>query len=103
MNPPAQHLLGLTLLGLLHQETGWHRRPLKIDRPPDSLLKATAATGGGETKDHNPPGTCPHCQTEALKVTGVQSPSHLLGHPNQTIQTVLGIHDGTGGGGRKLI
>ena len=68
-------------------------RPLKIDRPPDSLLKATAATGGGETKDHNPPGTYPHHQTEASKATRVQSPWHLRGHPNWTIQTVLGIHD----------
>ena len=78
-------------------------RSLKIDRPPNSLLKAVATTGGGETKDHNPPGTYPCCQTKALKVTGVQSPWHLLGHPDQTIQTVLGIHDGTGGRGRKLI
>ena len=78
-------------------------RPLKIGRPPNSLLKAAAATGGGETKDHNPPGTYPHCWTEASKVTGVQSPQHLLGHPIRTVQMVLGIHDRTTGGGRKLI
>ena len=38
-------------------------RSLKIDRPPNGLLKATAATGGGETKDHNPPDIYPLCQT----------------------------------------
>ena len=65
-----------------------------------------AATGGGETKDHNPPYIYPLCQTQALKVTGVQSPRHLLGHPGQTgqtIQMVLGIHDETGDNGRKLV
>ena len=88
---------------LLHQETGWHMRSLKIDRPLISLLKATAATGGGETKDHNPPDIYPLCQTKASRAIGVQSPWHLLGHPSWTIQTVLAIHDGTGDDGRKLI
>ena len=78
-------------------------RSLKIDRPPNSLLKAIATTGGGETKDHNPLDIYPLHQTEALKVTGVQSPQHLLGHPGQTIQMVLGIHDETGDDRRKLI
>ena len=78
-------------------------RPLKIDRPPNGLHEAAAATGGGETKDHNPAGTYTHHQTEDLKATGVQSPWHLLGHPNRTVQMVLGIQDWTGGRGRKLI
>ena len=94
------HLLGLTLL---HQETGQHMRSLKIDRPPDGLLEAAAVTGAGETKDHNPPDIYPLHRTEALRATGVQSPRHLLGHPSQTIQAVLGIHDETGDDGRKLI
>ena len=78
-------------------------RSLKIDRPPNGLLEATAATGGGETKDHNPPDIYPLCRTEALRVTRVQSPWHRLGHPSQTIQAVLGIHDKTGDNGRKLV
>ena len=77
-------------------------RSLKIDRPPDGLLKAAAATGGGETKDHNPPDINPLCQTQASKVTGVQSPRHLLSHPSWT-QMVLGIHDEIGDGGMKLV
>ena len=78
-------------------------RSLKIDRPPNGLLEATATTGGGETKDHNPPDIYPLCWTEALRATGVQSPWHLLGHPSRTIQAVLGIHDETGDNGRKLV
>ena len=31
--------------------------------------EATATTGGGETKDHNPPDVYPLCRTEASKVT----------------------------------
>ena len=76
---------------------------MKIDRPPNGLLKAMATTGGGETKDHNPPDIYPLCWTEALRVTGVQSPWHLLGHPSRTVQTVLGIHDKTGDDRRKLV
>ena len=60
-------------------------------------------TGGGDTKDHNPSDIYPLCQTEALKATGVQSPWYLLGHPGQTIQMVLGIHNETGDNGRKLV
>ena len=78
-------------------------RSLKIDRPPDGLLETMDATGGGETKDHNPLDIYPLCQTKALKVTRVQSPRCLLGHPYQTIQMVLGIHDETGDNGRKLV
>ena len=62
-----------------------------------------AATGGGETKDHNPLDIYPLCQTKASKATGVQSPWCLLGHPGQTVQMVLGIHDKTGDDGRKLV
>ena len=43
----------------------------KTDTPLDGLLKAVAATGGGETKDHNYPDIYPLCWTEALKATGV--------------------------------
>ena len=62
-----------------------------------------ATTGGGEAKDHNPPDIYPLCQTKALRVTRVQSPWHLLGHPGQAIQMALGIHDETGDDGRKLV
>ena len=78
-------------------------RSLKIDRPPNGLLEAAVATGGGETKDHNPPDIYPLHQTEASRATGVQSPWHLLGHPTRTVQVVLGIHNETGDNGRKLI
>ena len=74
-----------------------------IDRPLNGPLKAVVTTGGGETKDHNHPDIYPLCQTEALKVTGVQSPWHLPGHPGQTVQMVLGICDETGDNGRKLV
>ena len=78
-------------------------RSLKIDRPPNGLPEVVATTGGGETKDHNPPDIYPLCQTEASKVTGVQSPRHLLGHPSQTVQMVPGIHNETGDDRRKLV
>ena len=78
-------------------------RSLKIDRPPNGLLEAVATTGGGETKDHNPPDIYPLCWTEALRATRVQSPQHLPGHPGRTIQAVLGVHDETGDDGRKLV
>ena len=77
-------------------------RSLKIDRPLVSLLEAKGTTGGGETKDHNHLDFHPLCQTEASKATGVQYPWHLPGHPGQTIQMVLGIHDEIGDNGRKL-
>ena len=75
----------------------------KTDRPINGLLEAVATTGGGETKDHNHLDFYPLGQTEALKVTGVQSPRHLPGHPGLTIQMVLGICNETGDNGRKLI
>ena len=62
-----------------------------------------AATGGGETKDNNPPDIYALCRTETSRATRVQSPWHLLGHPGQTIQMVLGIHDETGDDGRKVV
>ena len=77
-------------------------RSPKIDRPLISLLEAKGATGGGETKDHNHLDFHPLCWTEASKVTGVQYPLHLPGHPGQTIQMVRGICDEIGDDGRKL-
>ena len=74
-----------------------------IDRPLNSPLEASAATGGGETKDHNHPDIYLLCRTEASKATGVRSPQRLLGHPSQTVQMVLGIPNETGDNGRKLI
>ena len=69
-------------------------------RPPQGY---SHKTGGGETKDHNPPDIYPLCQTEALRATRVQSPRHLPGHHGWTFQVVLGIHNKTGDDGRKLV
>ena len=78
-------------------------RALTIDRPLDGPFEAVAATGGGETKDHNHPDIYPLRRTKALKATGVQSPRHLPGHPSRTVQMVLGICNETGDNGRKLV
>ena len=81
----------------------WSAHEVPKDRQtPHGLLKAKGATGGGETKDHNHLDFHPLCQTEVSRVTGVQSPWHLPGHPSQTIQMVLGICNETGDDGRKL-
>ena len=66
-------------------------------------LKVVAIIGGGETKDNNHPDINPLCRTEVLKVIGVRSPWCLPGHPSQTAQMVLGIHNETRDDGRKLI
>ena len=79
-----------------------HMRSLKIDWPLEGLLEAKGTIGEGETKDHNHLGFHPLHQTEALKVTGVQSPQRLPCHPSQTIQMVLGIQDEAGDDRRKL-
>ena len=70
---------------------------------PKGLPEAVATIGEGVTKDHNPPDIYPLYWTEASRATRVQSPQHLLGHPSQTVQMVLGIHDETGDDRRKLI
>ena len=74
-----------------------------IDRPSNSLLKAMAIIGRGETKDNNHPDINPLHWTEVSKAIGVQSPRLLPGHLSWTIQMVLGIHDETGDDGRKLV
>ena len=103
VNLPAQLPFRFNTSRLLHWKTSLHTRSTMIDRPLDGLLEAVAATGGGETKDHNHPDSYPLRWTEALRVTGVQSPRHLPGHPSQTIQMVLGICNKTGDNRRKLV
>ena len=72
-----------------------------MDQPLDGHPEAKGAIGG-ETKDHDHLGFHPLCQTKASKVTGVQSPQHLLCHPGLTAQMVLGIQDEAVDNGRKL-
>ena len=67
------------------------QRFLMIGRSSSSPLGVVAIIGGGEAKDNKHPDINPLCQTEVSKVTGVQSPWHLPGHPGQTVQMVLGI------------
>ena len=103
VNPPAQPPFRFNT-SRASPPGDWLVHEVPEDRqPPNGLLRATATTGGGETKDHNTPDVYPLCQTEASKVTGVQSPQCLLGHPDWTIQMVLGVHDETGDDGRKFI
>ena len=74
-----------------------------IDRPLNGPLEAMATTGRGETKDHTHPDIYPLHWTKASKATGVQSPRRPPGHPGQTIQMALGIHDKIGDDERKLV
>ena len=78
-------------------------RSPKIGRPLDGLSMAES-TIGGEIRDYDHLGFHPLCQTEVLKVIGVQSPWCLPYpyHPSWTVQMVLGIQDETGDIGRKL-
>ena len=102
VNPPAQLPFRFnTSRASPPGDQSAHGVPM-IDRPLDGPLEAVATTGGGETKDHNHPDIYPLCWTEASKATGVRSPQHLLGHPSQTIQMVLGICNMTGDDGGNL-